>query len=568
MATRNDKLNRLRIASPCTESWDGMTGDPVGRHCARCDRQVFDFARMTPRQIEARVEASGGRLCARITRAGDGCLVTLPPPEPPLDWTGRRASPVAAALVTALLALRGAAAELASAAAEEASAAPQPDLPGSGRAQPETVPRHAAISRVAGIVTDSEAAPLPGASVVLRDRRTGMEASTVTRADGRYAIEDPAPGTYSLSVSLEGFDTILHEDLVVSAGRVTHVEVTMPLNLDQITVGVLAVPADEPLRQVFSESDLVVTGVVGTSVGIDPEDPSKLETEIRVTSVFKGRHAGRSLFVAHAEDEETGRFAPGTKVLAFLRAGDPRPGRQTVYIAAGWERGLEVFQDDALAAYADRLDALKRITRRGDPQPEELAEWLVATAEEPLVRKEAKADLISALSSLDALATERNLPVDHAAADLRAEVADRLAEGKPFASEEALGRVGAFVTEADKHRLTRALLATRGLTEGDFGLYEIVRSWAPDEANEWLARELKRSEPIDDAVGRNAMGRLAEALESESLQALLDEADAKGEALFASIPEDDWEEASKRIEADFSSLQKELRERFREMLGE
>ncbi len=29
MATRNDKLNRLRIASPCTESW-GMAGDGEG----------------------------------------------------------------------------------------------------------------------------------------------------------------------------------------------------------------------------------------------------------------------------------------------------------------------------------------------------------------------------------------------------------------------------------------------------------------------------------------------------------------------------------------------------------
>lgn len=52
------------------------------------------------------------------------------------------------------------------------------------------------------------------------------------------------------------------------------------------------------------------------------------------------------------------------------------------------------------------------------------------------------------------------------------------------------------------------------------------------------------------------MGRLAEVLESDSLTALLDEADAKGEALFASIPEEDWDEASKRIDADFSGLQK------------
>ncbi|HEV7671098.1 MAG TPA: carboxypeptidase-like regulatory domain-containing protein [Thermoanaerobaculia bacterium] len=568
MATRNEKLSRLRIASPCTASWDGMTGDTVRRHCAQCDRQVFDFSRMTPRQIEARVEASGGQLCARITRAGDGCLVTLPTPEPPFYWTERRASPVAAALVGALLALRGAAAGSASAAAQETSAAPEPDRPDSGRAKPETIPRLAAISRVAGIIIDLPGAPLPGASVLLHDSRTGMEASTVTGTDGRYAFDDLAPGNYSLSVNLEGFSTIFQPDIAVTAGRVTNVEVTMPPSLDQITAGEMVLPADEPLRQVFAESDLVVTGIVGATVGIDPEEPAEVETEIRVTAVLKGRHAGRSLFVEHGEDEETGRLAPGTKVLAFLDAGDSRPGRRIVYVAAGWAHGVDALSEDALAAYAARLDALERITRRGDPQPEDLAEWLVATAEEPLTRKEATEELAKALSFLNELATERNLPVDQAAADVQAEVADRLAEGKPFQPDEALSLAGAYLTESDKHRLTRALLATHGLSRGDFELYEIVRPWAADPANEWLTREFRQAEPIDDGVGRDVMGRLAEVLGSDSLKALLDEADAEVEARFASLTEEGLAQEVKRATAELGGMQKELRIRFREMLGE
>jgi hypothetical protein len=565
MATRNEKLNRLRIASPCTASWDDMPGDEARRHCAQCDRQVFDFARMTPRQIEARVETSGGRLCARITRGSDGCLVTRPAP---IDWTERRASPLAAALVGALLALRGGAAESAGGAAQETSAAPEPERSerseSAGRSKPETLPGLATISRLAGLIADSEGTPLPGASVVVRDGRTGTEVSTATGTDGRFLIDDLFPGTYSLSVVLEGFAAVAQEDIAVSVGRITNVEVRMQ---PEIIAGGIMVPTDEPLRQVFEQSDLVVTGVVGATVGIDPEDATEVETELRITAVIKGRHAGRSLFVDRAEDEESGRLAPGTKVLAFLDAGDPRPGRKTVYVAAGWEHGLEALSDDELAAYADRLDALERISRRGDPQPEELAEWLVATAEEPLTRKEVNRDLASALSSLDSLAEEKGVSVDLAAADLQAEVANRLADGKPFEGYEALAAAGAFMTEAEMNRLTRALLATRGITAGDFALYEIVRRWAADEANEWLTREFRDSEPIDDGVGRDVMGRLAEELGSDSLTALLDEADEKGEALFASLTED-WDEEVKRATAEFAVVQKELRLRFREMLGE
>src|SRR5262245_43588351 len=208
MATRNEKLSRLRISSPCTASWDGMTGDQTRRHCAQCDRQVFDFAHMTPRQIEARIEATGGRLCARITRANDGRMVTLPPPEPPFDWAGRRASPFASALVTALLALRGAAAESAPSTAQEASASPEPAPDRSG-ARPAEAP---GTARMAGFITDEGGTPLPGSNVALHGR-DGSEIATAAGADGRFAFEGLTPGTYDLAANLEGFSPISHEGI-------------------------------------------------------------------------------------------------------------------------------------------------------------------------------------------------------------------------------------------------------------------------------------------------------------------------------------------------------------------
>jgi hypothetical protein len=107
MAMRSEKLNRLVIASECRATWDEMQGDGARRFCAECQREVFDFAQMTEREIRARIEAAQGRLCARLTRRS-GQLAVAPAPElfaQSAPWEPRRVSPVAVTVVTAWLSL-------------------------------------------------------------------------------------------------------------------------------------------------------------------------------------------------------------------------------------------------------------------------------------------------------------------------------------------------------------------------------------------------------------------------------------------------------------------------------
>src|SRR5436305_11455599 len=80
MRTRDKDLERLRVASPCESSWEAMRGDGRRRYCAECERHVYDFAHLTAREAAGLVEATGGALCARLTRDGAGRLVTLAPP--------------------------------------------------------------------------------------------------------------------------------------------------------------------------------------------------------------------------------------------------------------------------------------------------------------------------------------------------------------------------------------------------------------------------------------------------------------------------------------------------------
>lgn len=76
---RLERLDRIRIASPCDMRWEEMTGDDDrARHCSRCERWVYDLSKLRRAEAEALVEArEGERLCARFFRREDGRVMTV-----------------------------------------------------------------------------------------------------------------------------------------------------------------------------------------------------------------------------------------------------------------------------------------------------------------------------------------------------------------------------------------------------------------------------------------------------------------------------------------------------------
>ncbi len=68
-------LDEIRIASPCTASWNEMEGDERVRHCKACDRQVFSLSAMTRREAE-QVLAEHELPCVRLYQRSDGTVMT------------------------------------------------------------------------------------------------------------------------------------------------------------------------------------------------------------------------------------------------------------------------------------------------------------------------------------------------------------------------------------------------------------------------------------------------------------------------------------------------------------
>jgi hypothetical protein len=69
-------LSGLKIASPCREPWEAMTGDARVRHCASCQLNVYNLAELTTAEAERLILEREGRLCLRLLRRADGTVLT------------------------------------------------------------------------------------------------------------------------------------------------------------------------------------------------------------------------------------------------------------------------------------------------------------------------------------------------------------------------------------------------------------------------------------------------------------------------------------------------------------
>src|SRR3954466_8934286 len=72
---------------------------------------------------------------------------------------------------------------------------------------------------IAGVVTDTSQAPVPGATITATNKQTGASRTTVSGADGTYRIPDLDPGRYTVTVELQGFQKVQADDVLVLLGR-------------------------------------------------------------------------------------------------------------------------------------------------------------------------------------------------------------------------------------------------------------------------------------------------------------------------------------------------------------
>src|SRR5689334_308639 len=83
-------------------------------------------------------------------------------------------------------------------------------------------------SSLSGVVVDSDGGVLPGASVAIKNDATGDLVTEVTNAAGVFSAPSLRPGSYTVTVTLQGFKNAVVKNVALTAGT--------PANLPKISL--------------------------------------------------------------------------------------------------------------------------------------------------------------------------------------------------------------------------------------------------------------------------------------------------------------------------------------------
>jgi hypothetical protein len=109
-------------------------------------------------------------------------------------------------------------------------------------------------SSLSGTVLDVSGAVIPGAEVKVKNDGTGTEYTTITFESGTFTIPALPPGTYTATVSLPGFKTVVLSNIALSAGVPSTIRVILEVGGVQETVSV-----EEGAEIVQTQSSAVAT---------------------------------------------------------------------------------------------------------------------------------------------------------------------------------------------------------------------------------------------------------------------------------------------------------------------
>jgi len=162
-----------------------------------------------------------------------------------------------------------------------------------------------------GRVTDKNGGPLPGATITVTQKETGLTRSTVSESDGNYRLPSVPVGTYTVEVELNGFATVTVEDVRLNVATQREINIDMSPSTVEETI---TVTAEAPLVE--------TTPAIGTVVS---------EQQLENLPLNGRQFANLAI------------LAPGT---ALSYNSDPtKPGQLTVALSGGSGRNVNFLVD-------------------------------------------------------------------------------------------------------------------------------------------------------------------------------------------------------------------------------
>lgn len=226
---KNQFLDSLRVASPCSASWETMNGDDRVRFCELCNLHVYNIAQLTRNEAASLFANTKGRICARLYRRTDGTIITKDCPVG-LRAIRRRVATLTGAIFATVLSL-GATAFGQRQSANQTSCKQQPTVT-------TRVPASAdEVGTLSGIICNQSDAVIAGARVTITDRKLKQTMVTVSNDEGRFRVAGLAPGVYDILVEAPASQKLNLTD--VKLGAMEALDLSFVLNDGQVLMGVV-----------------------------------------------------------------------------------------------------------------------------------------------------------------------------------------------------------------------------------------------------------------------------------------------------------------------------------------
>jgi len=98
------------------------------------------------------------------------------------------------------------------------------------------------LGSITGVVVDSTGSVVPNAKVEATEVTKGVTNSASTNNEGRYSFPDLTPGTYIVTIGLEGFKSVRSSQLILTAQQTVRFDATLEVGASAQSIEVTATP--------------------------------------------------------------------------------------------------------------------------------------------------------------------------------------------------------------------------------------------------------------------------------------------------------------------------------------
>src|SRR4030095_5399897 len=94
------------------------------------------------------------------------------------------------------------------------------------------------FGQIAGVVTDTSGAVMPGATVTVTNTQTNQVRTAVTNSTGSYVFPNQLPGVYTVKVEVQGFQTKVANNVELQVQQTARLDFSLELGNVEVAVEV------------------------------------------------------------------------------------------------------------------------------------------------------------------------------------------------------------------------------------------------------------------------------------------------------------------------------------------